>query len=62
MPTLQDINRKITVVLGTKSWAPDLNLISFDKKATKAFEALLDYIEMLQKQVKGLEEEIRKIR
>lgn len=66
MPTRQtllvDINRKIGKILSMKSWHNDLNFIPVDETAIRAFDALLDYIEMLQSQVKGLEEEIRKIR
>jgi len=62
MPTVQEINRKITAVLGTKTWAGFLNYVPIDHNASIAFNSLLDYIDMLQKQIKGLEEEIRKIK
>ena len=59
---LRRVNVKINKVLGSKSWVGDLNLTPLDGRAIVAFNYLLDYIEMLQKQVRGLEEEIGKIR
>ena len=59
---LRRVNVKINKVLGSKSWVGDLNLAPLDGHAIVAFNHLLDYIELLQKQVRGLEEEIGKIR
>ena len=59
---LRRVNVKINKVLGSKSWVGDLNLTPLDGRAIVAMNSLLDYIEMLQKQVRGLEEEIGKIR
>ncbi len=66
MPTdkavLQQINTKMNKVLATKSWVSDLNFVPLNAQAVRAMNSLLDYISMLQDQVKGLEEQIRKLR
>lgn len=59
---LRRINAKIARVLGGKSWAGALNFVPLDAQAVRAFNSMLDYIEMLQDQVKGLEETLRKVR
>ena len=59
---LLQVNRKMQNILGGKSWTPQLNLIPQDDEALHAMNSLLDYIEMLQKQVRGLEEQIRTLR
>ena len=56
------VNRKLQKVLSGKSWTPQLNLIPQDDEALHAMNSLLDYIEMLQSQVKGLEDQIRTLR
>lgn len=66
MPTersaLEQVNRKIMKVLAVKSWSSELNLVPADDRAVQAFNSLLDYVDQLQRQVKGLEETIRNIR
>lgn len=56
------VNKKIQNVLGGKSWTPRLNLVPQDDEALHAFNSLLDYIEMLHKQIRGLQEQIRELR
>lgn len=56
------LNRKMLKVFGEKSWVGELNLTPTDERAMKAFESMLDYVAMLQKQVRGLEETVRNLR
>jgi hypothetical protein len=56
------LNRKMQSVFGEKSWVGELNLTPTDEKAMKAFKSMLEYVEMLQKQVRGLEETVRNLR
>jgi hypothetical protein len=59
---LDRINRKLNRVLAEKSWKDDLNLLPVNNNAARAFEGLLDYVDQLQKQVRGLEDTIRNLR
>ena len=56
------VNRKILQVFAGKIWAHQLNLVPVDKNAVKAMDSMLDYVAMLQKQVRGLERKVQEIR
>lgn len=58
----QEVNRKMLRVFGGKIWAHQLNFVPVNKDAVKAMDSMLDYVALLQKQVKGLQSEIFKIR
>ena len=58
----QKVNIKMLQVFSGKIWAHQLNFVPVDKDAVKAMDSMLDYVAMLQKQVKGLERQIQQIR
>ena len=59
---LKKVDDKLKKVFKGKNWVKDLNIMFLDTQSVVAFDKLLTEIEMLQRQVQGLEEEIRKIR
>ena len=59
---IKQVNRKMLRVFSGKIWLGRLNLVPADEEAVKAMDQMLDYVEMLQTQVKGLERKIFDIR
>jgi hypothetical protein len=56
-------SRMINLVFGAKLWAEAIQAsIPDDYDTYKGFVSMLKYVEMVQKQVRGLEENIRNIR
>lgn len=56
------VNKELNRVLGAHPWSSELNFVPINAQSVRAFQRLLQYVDMLQKQVKGLEETIRKLR
>lgn len=59
---IREVERKMHRVFNGKIWLAKLDLAPQHEDAVKAFDQMLDYVALLQKQVQGLESTIANIR